>query len=176
VVQELPEEIELLGGETDLLLADVHLALAGIDLEIAVFELFGLRAPALGSGPAENALHASDELARIEGLRHIVVGPDLEPDDLVDVLVTRRQHEDRHVRRLADAPAQLDAVAVRKVEVEDDERRRLACERDQRGLRTRCGLHRVPRVAQVRGDERRDRRLVLDDEDRVWRGHERAFG
>ena len=42
---------------------------------------------------------------------------------------------------------------------------------DQRGLRARRGLDRVARVAQVRGDERRDRRLVLDDEDRVRRRH-----
>ena len=171
VVEQLPEEVELLRREPDLLVADVHLALARVDREVAVLELLGLGAPALGRRPAEDALHARDELTRVERLRHVVVGADLESDDLVDVLVTRREHEDRDVRGLANPPAELDAVAVRQVEVEDDERGSLPGERDQRGLRARGGLDRVAGVAQVRGDERRDRRLVLDDQDGVRRRH-----
>src|SRR5438552_3448771 len=36
VVEQLPEEVELLRRELDLLLADVHLAPAGVDEEVAV--------------------------------------------------------------------------------------------------------------------------------------------
>ena len=47
--------------------------------------------------PPENRFDASDELADVERLREIVVGADLEADDLIDVIVTRRDHDDRHL-------------------------------------------------------------------------------
>jgi len=76
----------------------------------------------LGAAPDQRP-ETGDELVERERLREVVVGADLEADDLVDVLVARSQHEDRNVRALADSPAQLDAVSVREIEVEDDQRR-----------------------------------------------------
>ena len=122
VVEQLPEQVELLRRELDLLLADAHLAAAGVDRQVAVAELLALDLAALGRRAAEDRLHAGDELARVERLRQVVVGADLEPDDLVDVLVARGQHQDRHVRALADAPADLDPVDVREHQVEHDQR------------------------------------------------------
>src|SRR6185295_18371177 len=87
VVEQLPEEVELLRGELDLVLADEHLAAARVDLEVAVLELRALLLAALRRRAAEDRLDARDELARVERLREVVVGADLEPDDLVDVLV-----------------------------------------------------------------------------------------
>ena len=83
-------------------------------------------AAALGRCAAEDALDAGDELARVERLRQVVVGADLEADDLVDVLVAGGQHQDRHVGGLADAPADLEPVDVGQHQVEDDQRRRSA--------------------------------------------------
>ncbi len=60
----------------------------------------------------------------IERLRQVVVGADLEPDDLVDVLVARGEHQDRHVRVLAQPLADLDPVDVGEHQVEHDQRRR----------------------------------------------------
>src|SRR4029450_13254381 len=99
------------------------LALAGVDGELTVLDLVRLALSPLGRGAPEDALDAGHELARVERLRHVVVRADLEPDDLVDVLVPRGEHEDRDVRGLADAATELDAVAVREVEVEDHETR-----------------------------------------------------
>ena len=113
MVEQLPEEVELLRRELDLLLADVHLPPAGVDREVAVADDGALRQAALRRRAAQDRLHAGDELARVERLRHVVVGADLEADDLVDVLVARREHEDGHVGGRADAPADLDAVDVR---------------------------------------------------------------
>src|SRR5262245_27814156 len=93
VVEQLPEQVELLRRELDLLVADAHLAPPGVDRQVAVAELRALELAALGRGAAQDRLHALDELARVEGLRELVVGADLEPDDLVDVLVARRQHQ-----------------------------------------------------------------------------------
>jgi hypothetical protein len=162
VVQQLPEQVELLRRELDLLVADVHLAAAGVNDQVAVSELSALALLAGGRSPSEDRLHARDELARVERLREVVVGADLEPDDLVHVLVAGRQHQDRHVGGLADPPAHLDAVDVREHQVEDDQGRLL------RGrLRERLGAGRgrpdgVAGVLQVERDERGDRGFVLD--------------
>ena len=126
VVEQLPEQVELLGRETDLFVNNVNLALARVDREVAMTELLRLALPALRRGAAQDALDSRDELARVERLRHVVVGADLEPDDLVDVLIARGEHQDRNVGALADPAAELDAVSVGKIEVEDDERRRSA--------------------------------------------------
>src|SRR5262249_25290734 len=90
VVEQLPEQVELLRRQLDLVVADVDLALARVDDEVAVRQLLRLVTALLGSGSAEHALDAGDQLPRVERLRQVVVGADLEPDDLVDVLVAGR--------------------------------------------------------------------------------------
>ena len=132
-----------------------------------MLQLLRLVAAALGRRAAQHALDARDELPRVERLRQVVVGADLEPDDLVDVLVAGGQHQDRDVRGLAHAPADLDPVDVGQHQVEDDQRRRLGRDLGQRGAAVRDGAHVVARVLEVERDERGDRRLVLDDEDRL---------
>jgi hypothetical protein len=47
-----------------------------------------------GRSPQDGA-HARDELPQTVGLRHVVVGTDLEPDDGVDLRRLRRDHDDR---------------------------------------------------------------------------------
>src|SRR6185312_14140321 len=171
MVEQLPEEVELLRRELDLVVADEHLAATGVDRQVAVADLVTLIDAAVGRRAAEDALHAGDELARVEGLREVVVRTDLEADDLVDVLVARGQHDDRHVRALPDPAADLDPVHVRQVEVEHDEGRHLGRDGVER---TGAGAHRAHAVAgvlEIERDERRDRLLVLDDQHRLRLAH-----
>ncbi len=42
MIEQLPQEVELLRGELDLLGADVHLTTAGIDVQVAVVERLAL--------------------------------------------------------------------------------------------------------------------------------------
>ena len=86
-------------------------------------DLLALDLPPLGRRAAQDRLHAGNQLARVERLRQVVVGADLEADDLVDVLVSCGQHQDRNVGRLADATADLDPVDVGQHQVEHDQRR-----------------------------------------------------
>jgi len=123
VVEELPEEVELLRGKLDVLPVRSHLATARVDEQLAVADLRRLGLPPLRSRAAQDRLDAGDELTRVERLRQVVVGADLEADDLVDVLVSGGQHQDRNVRALADAPADLDPVDVREHQIEHDQRR-----------------------------------------------------
>src|SRR3990172_7799561 len=167
VVEELPEEVELLRGELHLHPVDRDLAAAGVDAEQAVLDHLALELAPLWRRAAQDRLDAGDELARVERLGQVVVCPDLEPDDLVDVLVAGGKHEDGDVRPLADAPADVDPVQVGEHEVEDDQRRRV---RRGAGERVRAGggdAHDVARVLQVHSHEGRDALLVLDEKDRL---------
>ena len=119
MVEELPQQVELLRRELDLLVAHVHLTPARIDRELPVAQLVTFVAAALRDDAPQDALHACDELARVERLRQVVVGADLQPDDLVHVLVACGEHQDRDVGALPHTAADLDAVDVGQVEIED---------------------------------------------------------
>src|SRR3954447_605438 len=174
MVEQLPEEVELLRRELDLLVADARFAATGIDHEVAVLDDGALALRSIGRGAAQDRAHSRDELARVEGLRHVVVGADLEPDDLVDVLVTRREHQHRHVARLPDALADLDAVDVGQHQIQDDESRLLRLDELQSLGARSSSAHGVAGVLQIGGDERRDRRLILDDQHRLGLGGQRS--
>jgi len=132
VVEQLPEQVELLRSKLDLLVTHTRLATARIDDEVAVHDDLALTVAPLGRRPPKDRPDPRHELARVEGLGEVVVGADLEPDDLVHVLVARGQHEDGHVGVLADPLADLDAVDVREHQVEHDQRRLLRRHRGQR--------------------------------------------
>ncbi len=164
MVEQLPQEVELLRRELHLGLPHAHLAPAGVDEQVAVADLLRLGPRALRRRAAEDRLHAGHQLARVERLREVVVGADLEPDDLVDVLVARGQHQDRDVGALADPAADLHAVDVREHEVEHDERRLARLGLGERGRAVGGRPHRVAGVLEVERDEGGDRGLVLDHE------------
>src|SRR6476660_3105508 len=89
VVEQLPQQVELLGGELHLVAADRDLAAPGVDLDGAMLH-HRLRWPAalLGlGGPAQDRLDACNQLARVERLRPVVVGAPFEPADLVAAVV-----------------------------------------------------------------------------------------
>ena len=66
-----------------------------------------------GDGP-----DARQELTEAEGLHDVVVGTELEPDDAVDLLGTRGDHDDRDVGTCPQLAAHVEAVAVGETEVE----------------------------------------------------------
>src|SRR5207302_697643 len=78
MVEQLPEKVELLRSELNLLAVHPHLAAARVDVERAVLELLLLRLAPVGQRSAQDRLHACDELAGVERLRQVVVGADLE--------------------------------------------------------------------------------------------------
>jgi hypothetical protein len=61
------------------------------------------------------------ELADRERLRDVVVRPELEPDDLVELVVAGRQHDDRDRAPGAQAAAHFQPVQLREHDVEDHE-------------------------------------------------------
>ena len=117
-------------------------------------------------GAAEERPDPGRQLAQAERLGDVVVGAELEPDDLVELGVLGREHDDRHAGLGPDDPADLDAGQLGEHQVEQDEVGLLGAEAGQRLAPVgrgddpeALGLERVDeRLAQ--------RRLVVDDEDR----------
>ena len=66
----------------------------------------------------EYRAHPGDQFPGRERLGHVVVGAELEADDLVNLTVLRGQHDDRHVRPFPQAPADLAARQAGQHEVE----------------------------------------------------------
>ena len=116
--------------------------------------------------PSEEGADPGAQLAQAERLGHVVVGAELEPDDLVELGILGRQHDDRHARLGPDDAADLDPRQLGEHQVEQDEVRALGTELDQR-LAAVGGRHDPESVGLERVDERLAKgRLVVDDEDR----------
>ena len=108
-----------------------------VDLELADAERLGRLSAA--AGPAGHGADTRDELAEAERLDDVVVRPELEADDAVDLLALGGHDDDRHVRPGAQLPADGVAVHVGQPQVEKHEvglgrRERLAAGRDARDL------------------------------------------
>ena len=127
------------------------------------------RRPTSGSVAPEHRADARRELARRERLRDVVVGPELEPRDAVDLLVARGQHDDRQRRDRADRLAEVEAVGVRELEVEDREPDVVPLERLQPLGAARRPDDPEALALEVRADDRGDVLLVLDEQDRAAR-------
>ena len=78
----------------------------------------------------QERLDPAHQLAQPERLGQVVVGAELEADDLVDLVVARRQDEDRHLGAgRAEAAEDLEAVHAGQADVEHDEVRGLRASR-----------------------------------------------
>ena len=71
--------------------------------------------------PPEERAHAAAELVDRKRLRDVVVGAELEPDHLVQLVVAGGEHDDRHRAAGAEPLADLEPIHVRQHDVEDDE-------------------------------------------------------
>ena len=70
---------------------------------------------------AQERPHPASELPDREGLRDVVVGAELEPEHLVELVVAGGEHDDRHFALGAQALADLEAVELRQHDVEHDQ-------------------------------------------------------
>ena len=162
------EKVELARAKIETPLPDVRLAPARVDAQVADLD----RAGAAGRrvGPAKDGADAGDQLARVERLGDVVVGAQLEPDDRVDVLGARGQHDDRRLAATADLAAHLPAVQLGEHQVEDDERWVVPLVEDERLATFARGQHLEALLLEVEADEIDDVALVVDDQDRLHRG------
>src|SRR5262249_42011466 len=86
-------------------------------------------------GAAKDGAYTREELAWIEGLRHVIVRADLEPDDPIGVVAARCEHDDRNIMTRSNAPADLEAIHSGEHDVEENDVVRMTLrERVERGL------------------------------------------
>ena len=117
------------------------------------------------SRAAQQRTDARDELTRIEGLGDVIVGPDLESHDAVDLLSKSRQHEDRQIRGLPKTAADAETVFTRQHNVEHHKVDRFS---GQSAVHLSGGIGAGDDetiLAQSFGKHAMNDRVILDDED-----------
>ena len=162
------EQLERLGLDRDHPAVAQDPVTGQVDLDVA--EVDRGRWLALGHAalrPPEQGPDPGDELTQAERLRHVVVGAELEADDLVDLRVLGGEHEDRDRGFGPDDPADLDAGQLGEHQVEHDEVGPIGPEADQGLAAIRRGDDREPLRLEAVGEGLAKRRLVVDDEDRA---------
>jgi hypothetical protein len=123
----------------------------------------GRRRPPLA--PPDDRPDPGGQLPEAERLRHVVVGAELEADDLVELAVLGRQHDDRRIRLGPDRPADLDARQLGQHQVEQDKVRAFGPKPGDRGGAVGRRHDSVPLALQRLRERLAQRRLVLDDQD-----------
>jgi hypothetical protein len=70
--------------------------------------------------PPDDRAHPRKELAQVKGLRHIVVGAELEPDDAVDLIpAMARDNNDGHIRSRPKLPQNVEPVHESEPKIQD---------------------------------------------------------
>ncbi len=118
---------------------------------------------------SQDGLDPGDELAGAERLGQIVVGAELEPEKLVELVVACRQHHDRQGRIAPDFAGHVEPVELRQPEIEDDEVRPLPADSFEGSSPRRSRDHREAGMLEVVAGKRRDLWFIIDDEDRLHR-------
>ena len=171
--RERAQELELDVGQLNRLPAHLDTPAWHVDHEPVgldpLVDLVGVRARCLRA-PQERP-HARAELADRERLRDVVVGSELQPDHLVELVVTRREHDDRHRAGRPQPLADLEAVELRKHDVQHDEVGRRLAEAAQRLLAVRRLHHREPVAFEREREHLPHGFLVVDEEDGGGVGH-----
>ena len=152
--------------------AALHAPSFEVDQQVAVADDSSAgRVGEIAIGAPQERLDAAHQLAQAERLGQVVVRAQLEADDLVHLLVARRQEQHRRLVARAAQPAQhLEAVHARQAHVEDHEIGR-AVRRDLEAfLAVARDGHLVALLLERVLDAPRDGVFVLDDQNRCRHG------
>src|SRR6266540_1099179 len=124
--------------------------------------------------PPQKRTHATTELVDRERLRDVVVGAELQPNDLVELVVARGQHDNRHGAAGAQALADLETVNARQHDVQNDQVR-IRLGKKVESLLAVPGRNDAEALALewVR-QELLDGVLVVHEQDGRWLGHTHA--
>src|SRR5215831_2008230 len=162
MAKEVLQKIELLGGKLHGLPGAGHLTSAQVDLDLAKRVTF------LGNavGTAEDSLDTGQQLADGERLGNIIVGTELQADNLVHFLTARRQHNHWHRRALGlKLLAHVQPTHFGHHHVENHEVGRVVKRASQALGSVARGEHFVAFVLEVVAQTSNHVRLVFDNKD-----------
>ena len=166
---EQQQDVELAAGQLAPHAADAHLARAAIDGQALEAQRLGARRRRPPRAPQDRA-QARQHLARVERLRQVIVGAELQPHDAVQVVAARGQHQHRHVGLRADAAADLEPVHVGQHHVQDHRAHVARLQRRQPGSTVGALLDRETARHEIATQHRGQPLVVVDDQDPVDHG------
>src|SRR6266403_774748 len=103
-----------------ILARDMHQMSSGMQRDRTDRELVGRIALARAvTGAAQNRANPGHQLARIEGLAQVVIGPELQAHDPVDVIPARREHQDGRFVGCSELPQYVEAADARQHHIEN---------------------------------------------------------
>ena len=124
--------------------------------------------------PAQERAYPRQHLAGVEGLGHVVVGPQLQPQDLVRVLDARRDHNNGQIGQIgvsADRACEIPSVAIRQHQIQQEQRRPIPAEHVQRGFAVVRNVHIKLRLFQVAAQKTGNFLVIVHHQNRFV-GHE----
>ena len=145
-----------------LLAGAVHRAARGVDAQVA--QLQHALGDGAGRAPQQRA-HARHQLGGAERLGHVVVGADLEPQQLVALAGAGGDDQDRRVAVLADAARDLQAVHAGQPQVQHHQSRLQAREVGEGVAAVGRAMALEARGLEVLHHDVRDALVVLDHQD-----------
>jgi hypothetical protein len=163
VAHEVTEQLELGGGELDLLAGPPHLVALLVQLQVGEGQPRGRLGP-LAAGAPEHGADPGEQLFETERLGDVVVAAGGEPAELILGRITGGQEDDRRAGALgAEATRDLEALHVGQHDVEHDQVRTVPLG-GLHGLGARGrGDHVEARVPQAGRQQLQDVRLILDN-------------
>src|SRR5450759_772421 len=163
------QQVELGAGELYRGLSQVDLS--GLRVQAQVPDRAHLWVPSGLDGGAWAAKQAADtggQLSGGEGFGHVVVSPDRQPDERVDLFTSGGQHDHVSVGEGAQLAAYLDAVDARQHHVEHADVGWVAPRGSHGLLPIGCRGDHKPLVLQVAGHHSGQAGLVVHDQRPVW--------
>src|SRR5205085_1063334 len=165
VLDEELQQLELAHGGLDLLAVLGERLALEVEDELAELEAVRDALLLVAALAAQDGVDPGDHLADVERLGDVVIGPEVEAHDLVDLLVLRGEDDDRDLdvvllERLAD----LEAGDPREHDVQDDQVGRAVHGELEAALTVVRGEDVVPLELEVLLQPEEDRRIILDDQ------------
>jgi hypothetical protein len=125
IAQQAHQQIEFLGLEGDVQVTYPYLPTRHVHSYPTVMKHVNLLRCAIKLNPAQIGPNAGEQLTQVERFGHIVIRANLKAKDPIDVVITSRQHDDRHCAEGADGAAHIKTASSWEHDVEQDEIRLL---------------------------------------------------
>ncbi|KAG1265605.1 hypothetical protein G6F66_014139 [Rhizopus arrhizus] len=116
--------------------------------------------------PAHQRAYPGQQHARLHGFDDVIVGAGLQPQDLVQVVLARGQHQDRHIGKAADLPAPIDAAQARQHQVQHHQFRCMLAARRAGQVAAGHVLYGEAMFVQIVADQLGQAAIVFHQQDR----------